>query len=423
MGKDNFINKYCKLNKNQDELDKNKKGSSYIKRLKDIKEKLDSSEKLDLETIKFPIENISTVLWENISNVYKDDLKEVYVFHEFLIEEILKIRRDEESELNYSLIMENINMKVIEDEMEDGKSSDRIYFFRNDDYEYYFIGDIHSDNYIIDRIIEEIDLYKKVIHGEKVRLIFLGDYVDRGKEHLKTLEKIMVLKYIFPGNIFLLSGNHDGGDMKDDEVSLCIRKPTEDKPIDYFILYLDEITKKNPTFPREIITKYLQLFKATAVLAFVSYRGHIISGVHGGIPRPLRGEENIYGYITSLSRLTDESIINFMGETIINNILWSDPIEVHIDPYENRRRFGFREEEFNRFSEIIGIDILIRGHQVKENGFESFFNDKLYSVFSSGAILEEGININPSTAYEWVKPKIIMLGKDKLINIMDLNSK
>lgn len=42
-----------------------------------------------------------------------------------------------------------------------------------------------------------------------------------------------VLKYIFPGNIFLQKRNYDGGEVQEDGVKLCVRKPEED-----YFLYL-----------------------------------------------------------------------------------------------------------------------------------------------------------------------------------------
>jgi len=402
-------------------LDKSE--SIHVVRLKSIKEKLNSLNDYSEEDLQRDINNISISLWGNINNIEEDNLEEICNVHEFLLCEILKIHRSEECDFNNELMKNNISIKKISGKLNDGRSASRIYFLNDGAYNYYFVGDIHSDDFIIDMILNKVDFYKRITEGEKIRIVFLGDYVDRGKEHLKTLEKIMILKFIFPGNIYLLRGNHDGGEVDEDVVKLCVRKPEEDKEEDYFLLYLNDLDHKNRSFPRKIIGEYLKFFNSMGIMAFVNFEGAMISAVHGGIPRPLRENENVYDYISCLRDLTDDSKINSRGETMINNILWSDPLIHDIDKYENTRRFGFREEEFNIFSETIGIDILIRGHEAHEDGWKSYFNDRVYCIFASGTIFAEEKNINHSTAYEWVNPVILKLGRDKLINIMDLNSK
>lgn len=59
------------------------------------------------------------------------------------------------------------------------------------------IGDIHGSLELLDKFLDYVKYYKPE------NVIFLGDYVDRGKESKQVLEKLMKTDYI------CLIGNHD----------------------------------------------------------------------------------------------------------------------------------------------------------------------------------------------------------------------
>jgi len=388
-----------------------------IKRIRDNVEKLQYKNEDELRE---DIEGISQRIWNGLEDIYTFDLSNMSRIHEFLIDEVINLHNEEDEVRNENIFSNVLNMKNIKNHGIDGRSSSRIYLFKDSSYEYYFVGDIHSDDFIIRRILENCDFFKKIVSEKNIRLIFLGDYVDRGKEHLKTIGEILILKYIFPGNIYLTKGNHDGGFLEGDGVKLCVGKPLEDKMEDYFILFLDILTKKNGSFSKELIKKYLELFNSMAIINIIIMEDKIILGAHGGLPRPHREKKDIYGYIKSIMDLTDESIIDSIGKTIVQNILWSDPLRGDQELREDSGRFRFKEEEFYEFSRIFGVDIFIRGHEAHENGCEKYFDNGVYSVFSSGSIIENGRNINLSTAYDYVSPKIIKIDLKEGIQVLPI---
>ena len=388
-----------------------------IKRIRDNVEKLQYKNEDELRE---DIEGISQRIWNGLEDIYTFDLSNMSRIHEFLIDEVINLHNEEDEVRNENIFSNVLNMKNIKNHGIDGRSSSRIYLFKDSSYEYYFVGDIHSDDFIIRRILENCDFFKKIVSEKNIRLIFLGDYVDRGKEHLKTIGEILILKYIFPGNIYLKKGNHDGGFLEGDGVKLCVGKPLEDKMEDYFILFLDILTKKNGSFSKELIKKYLELFNSMAIINIIIMEDKIILGAHGGLPRPHREKKDIYGYIKSIMDLTDESIIDSIGKTIVQNILWSDPLRGDQELREDSGRFRFKEEEFYEFSRIFGVDIFIRGHEAHENGCEKYFDNGVYSVFSSGSIIENGRNINLSTAYDYVSPKIIKIDLKEGIQVLPI---
>jgi len=125
------------------------------------------------------------------------------------------------------------------------------------------IPDIHGCYKTFDELIDKINLQKDD------NLYLLGDYIDRGTDSSKVLDKIMLLSENF--NVFPLLGNHE----------YDIIKAQEEYDTDAFYLFVKRLIKSPELLDenKQIIKKYYDFMKN---LPYYYEVGNFIL-VHGGI--------------------------------------------------------------------------------------------------------------------------------------------
>ena len=70
----------------------------------------------------------------------------------------------------------------------------------------YAIGDIHGCADLLERLLERIESHRA---GRDRRLVFLGDYVDRGPDSARVIEILRGLQRREPDAVTCLMGNHE----------------------------------------------------------------------------------------------------------------------------------------------------------------------------------------------------------------------
>ena len=207
-------------------------------------------------------------------------------------------------------------------------------------------GDVHGQFY---------DLLRLFNYGgepPKANYLFLGDYVDRGKNSLETIVLLLCYKIKYPENFFMLRGNHESDNIN--------------KTYGFY----DECKRR---FNVKLWKKFNDLFNIFPITAIIKDK---ILCMHGGLSPNLLN----FDLLKKIVRPTEVP-----DSGLLCDLLWSDPGE-NIDSWgENERgvSYTFSEKIVEEFLDKYDLDLICRAHQVVENGYEFFANRQLVTIFSA----------------------------------------
>jgi hypothetical protein len=225
------------------------------------------------------------------------------------------------------------------------------------------IGDIHGDLLSLETILKKGDVIEKIRSGWK--LIFLGDYADRGPSQLDVYNVLFNLKLSFPDSVFLLRGNHEGLDVA--------HFYPHDLPRHLRTLYPDQW--------EEIYQSLQEIHKLMPVAAIIN---SWLLLLHGGIS----------------PKITRSSLSSPMKEDL-EVIFWSDPAEETDEIAPSNRGAGIRfgKEVSREVLERLGLKYLIRSHSPVQQGYRFNHGGKVLTIFSSKYVygLEKGAYLSLST--------------------------
>ena len=212
----------------------------------------------------------------------------------------------------------------------------------------YICGDVHGQFYDLLRVFE---IFK---YPPESKFLFLGDYVDRGKNSLECILLLLCLKIKFPQKIFLLRGNHESAD------------------VNRTFGFYDECKRK---VSLKIYKKFCCLFNILPITALISEK---ILCMHGGLSKDLT---NI-NQLKSIKRPTE-----IPDKGLLCDLVWSDPDNLKSKDFVENKERGisvcFSEKVVEEFTKNNNLDLICRAHQVVEEGFEFFDNMKLITIFTA----------------------------------------
>jgi serine/threonine-protein phosphatase PP1 catalytic subunit len=182
--------------------------------------------------------------------------------------------------------------------------------------------------------------------------LFLGDYVDRGKQSLESITLLFAYKIKYPENFFLLRGNHE-----------CAS-------ITRIYGFYDECKRRHNI---KVWKQFCDVFNCLPVCGVVDEK---IMCMHGGLSPELTTFEQI-------SRLVRPTDVPDTG--IICDLLWADPDKDIAGWAENDRgvSFIFGPDVVTGFLQKWDMDLVCRAHQVVEDGYEFFAKRQLITIFSA----------------------------------------
>jgi len=245
------------------------------------------------------------------------------------------------------------------------------------------ISDLHGDSKSLFRILSEIR-YGGFLSNRMNKLVFLGDYVDRGSDSVGVMYTVCHLKCTYPDSVVLMRGNH--------EAPAEFPFSSNDLPC--------EIEERFGSCGKEVYQKLLSMFKLLTLATVV--RQELLL-VHGGLPTE---DSAIATFKESIANAQE----NQVRSRVLEELLWNDPREIEAQPgWEmSSRGLGrhFGSGISRKWLQAFGTKAIVRGHEPCQ-GFRLDHDNILMTLFSC------------KEAYSEFKAAYLRLNVDQLDGIND----
>jgi len=233
------------------------------------------------------------------------------------------------------------------------------------------------------------------------RFIFLGDFVDRGKWGPECVCYLIALKLLAPSDVYLIRGNHEDPGIN------CVHHMGRDS----FEWQCKDLWGESRG--SALWNKFNDFFSTMPLAAVLDDK---IFCCHGGIPRYSGGVDDRLdilrrsrsclkqvcppydeypSYYTSHERYhtgpvplrKDESPEN-IAMLYAHDLMWADPTDnlTIVDEWgfgQSGRGTAYGQQAVCQFLENNGLDLIIRGHEAREQGLQVSKQACVLTVFTS----------------------------------------
>lgn len=224
------------------------------------------------------------------------------------------------------------------------------------------ISDLHGDSKSLFRILSEIN-YTQFLSKELNKLVFLGDYIDRGSDSLGIIYSVCFLKSTYPNSVIVMRGNHEA--------------PAEFPFSPHDFPY--EIEERFGNRWKEIYREILSMFRLMTLATVVR---HKLLLVHGGLPTKGAIAEN---FRESIAFAHESQVRN----SVLEEVLWNDPRQIDENKGQERSRRGlgryFGPSVTRTWLQATGTKAVIRGHEPC-HGFKLDHDNMIMTLFSCSDI-------------------------------------
>ncbi|KAL2496683.1 Serine/threonine-protein phosphatase 5 [Forsythia ovata] len=234
-------------------------------------------------------------------------------------------------------------------------------------------GDVHGQFYDLLNIFELNGL-----PSEDNPYLFNGDFVDRGSFSVEVILTLFAFKCMSPSAIYLSRGNH------------------ESKSMNKIYGFEGEVRSK-------LSDAFVELFaEVFCCLPLAHVINEKVFVVHGGL-------FSVDGVKLSDIREIDR-FCEPPEEGLMCELLWSDP-QPQLGRGPSKRGVGlsFGADVTKRFLQDNGLDLVVRSHEVKNDGYEIEHDGKLMTVFSAPNYCDQMGNKGAFIQFEApeLKPNIV----------------
>ncbi|KAL3491665.1 Metallo-dependent phosphatase-like protein [Aspergillus germanicus] len=158
--------------------------------------------------------------------------------------------------------------------------------------------------------------------------LFLGNYVDYGRHSIEVICLVLAYKVLYPRNFFLLRGSHES--------------------------------------------------------AWVSRAGEFYGQCERGYNTALWEALCEVFNCMPVAAIADEKIFCIPATGLLRDLLWSNPSR---NVYYKTRDLVFRQDVVTQFLQKHDMDLIFRGHEVVDVGYEFFAHRQLVTIFSAAEVI------------------------------------
>ncbi|KAG9412927.1 putative serine/threonine protein phosphatase [Aphanomyces cochlioides] len=186
------------------------------------------------------------------------------------------------------------------------------------------------------------------------RMLFLGDFVDRGSQSVETISFLLVRMMRFPDSTFLIRGNHES------------RQTTS------VYGFQTECDKKYNGDPR-VYKAFMDVFDYLPLGAIVNNQ---LMAIHGGLSPAIH-------YVDQIRMIN--RVMEIPSDGPFADMVWSDPdpksIGFHMSPRGAGYMFG--GDIVEKFLHLNHLEHISRAHQLCMEGYQVLFRDTFSTIWSA----------------------------------------